>query len=305
MNRIKVPHPFPYQGSKRNIAHHILPYFPPDIDRLFEPFCGAGAVSIAAAAHGLASKFHLNDINIPLMNLWEDILNNPKELVNKYEILWIEQHHDKKKFFYTIRDDFNRSHKTHHLLYLLARIVKGSVRYSSEGKFNQSADNRRAGMRPNTMRRQIYAVSHILSKRTTTSAYDFWDVLSLCKEHDLVYMDPPYQGTSFTRDHRYCGGLSFDDFVESLNMLNNNGISYIISYDGKTGDKSHGKILPSKLKLKHSYIYAGRSSQETLLGNTADTLESLYISPSLVNRINFHQCERKAPSYVQQELVFS
>lgn len=303
MNKIKVP--FPYQGSKRNLAHYILPYFPHDINRLIEPFCGSGAISIAAAAHSLVSKFHLNDLNIPLMRLWEEILNRPNELVDKYEILWNKQQYDKKEFFFKIRDEFNSSHKPHYLLYLLARIVKGSVRYSTDGKFNQSADNRRLGMRPNTMLQQIHGVSNLLSKKTTISADDFRDVLSFCNEQDLVYMDPPYQGTSFTLDDRYCGGLSFDEFVESLYMLNNNGIAYIISYDGKTGAKAHGKILPSKLKLKHIHIHAGRSSQATLLGNTEETVESLYISPALVDRLNSHSYESKMPSYKQQELVFS
>jgi len=200
------------------------------------------------------------------------------------------KYYDKKEFFIKIREEFNNTHKPHYLLYLLARIVKGAVRYNSEGKFNQSADNRRSGMRPNTMRQQIQGVSKLLSKKITTSANDFRDVLSFCNEQDLVYMDPPYQGTSFTRDHRYYNGLSFDEFVEALYMLNKNGISYIISYDGKT--------LPSKLKLKHFHIYAGRSSQATLLRNIEQTVESLYISPALVDRLKPH-------SYKQQELVFS
>jgi DNA adenine methylase len=305
VTKIKVPHPFPYQGSKRNIAHDILPYFPDDINCIIEPFCGAGAISIAASAHGLASKFHFNDLNAPLISLWDEILNNPNELVDKYETLWNKQHYDKKDFFFKVRGEFNSSQEPHYLLYLLARIVKGSVRYSSDGKFNQSADNRRAGMRPKTMRQKIYGVSGLLSKKTTTTAKDFRDILVSCNKQDLVYMDPPYQGTSFTRDHRYSDGLSFDEFSESLHQLNTNSISYIISYDGQTGVKTHGKTLPKKLGLKHLHICAGRSSQATLLGNSEQTLESLYISPALIERINSQAYERKEASYEQQELEFS
>jgi site-specific DNA-adenine methylase len=89
---ISVPHPFPYQGSKRGIAKYILPYFPADVRCLIEPFCGAGAVSIAAAAHGLAKRFVLNDLNDPLMALWAEILERPTLLVDEYELLWNEQH---------------------------------------------------------------------------------------------------------------------------------------------------------------------------------------------------------------------
>jgi DNA adenine methylase len=200
---LSIPHPFPYQGSKRNIAKHILPFFPADVDVLFEPFCGAAAISIAACAYGLANKVVLNDLNSPLMDLWKEILERPSQLVDKYEKLWIEQQPDRKAFFFQIRDEFNKSHQSHHLLYLLARIVKGSVRYSSEGNFNQSADNRRFGMRPFTMRKNIIAVSKLLHKKTTIKAVDFRDVISKAEPKDLIYMDPPYQGTSHTRDHRY------------------------------------------------------------------------------------------------------
>jgi DNA adenine methylase len=70
---MKIPHPIPYQGSKRHIAKYILPFFPHGIHTLIEPFAGSAAISIAAACHGKASRFHLNDINRPLMTLWQEI----------------------------------------------------------------------------------------------------------------------------------------------------------------------------------------------------------------------------------------
>ena len=138
--------------------------------------------------------------------------------------------------------------------------MNGAAEYLPTGIFNQSADNRRAGMRPNTMRKNIINVSSLLSGRTKLSSVDFSEVVKKAKENDLVYMDPPYQGTSFTRDHRYLNGLTYDDFVDVLKIMNNKNTSYIISYDGKTGEKSHGKSLPKSLLLKHLHVNAGRSS---------------------------------------------
>ena len=303
---INVPHPFPYQGSKRGIAKFILPYFPSDVDCLYEPFCGAGAVSIAAAAHGLAKRFVLNDLNKPLMDLWSEILKNPQGLCDEYERQWIEQHPDRKAYFFKVRDEFNESSNPYQLLYLLARIVKGAVRYSSDGKFNQSADNRRSGMKPSTMRKNILGVSTLFRNKTKITALDFREAVKNAKEKDLIYMDPPYQGTSFTRDHRYFTGLSFDEFVEALSLMNSRNLSYIISYDGITGDKIHGKLLPAFLELKHLHIHAGRSSQATLLGNSHETIESLYLSPSLVFRLrNESSFCFTDNAVVQKELVFA
>ena len=282
---MSVPHPFPYQGSKRAIANVILRYLPRDTVRLIEPFCGSGAVSIAAATSGLVEEFWLNDLNEPLMSLWAAILETPETLAQDYATLWNDQQPDVKAFFYLARDRFNASPRPDLLLYLLARIVKGSVRYSAGGQFNQSADNRRAGMRPAKMRQQILGVSALLSSRTTLTAADFRDVVVQANEGDTLYLDPPYQGTSHTRDHRYCQGLPYDELVDALSAMNARGSSYIVSYDGRTGDKAYGKPLPGELRLAHLHVRAGRSSQATLLGESRETVESLYLSPVLVERL--------------------
>jgi DNA adenine methylase len=285
MMTIRTPHPFPYQGSKRSIARHILPFIPKNDGSLIEPFCGSAAISIAAAAHGFAERFWLNDINPSLMTLWSWILERPVELANGYERLWHDQQPDRKKYFSRVRDQFNSTHEPHHLLYLLARIVKGSVRYSSEGNFNQSPDNRRMGMHPLKMRQQVIAVSQVLSNRTVLSSSDFRDVAASATPIDVLYMDPPYQGTSFTRDHRYYEGVSFGEFIEALAWMNDQRLSFMVSYDGRTGEKRHGKPLPEHLQLTHLDIHAGRSSQSTLLGVDHATVESLYLSPALSARL--------------------
>ena len=67
--------------------------------------------------------------------------------------------------------------------------------------------------------------------------------------------------------------------------LNDRGLSYLISYDGRTGDRVHGRVLPAALGLERRELDAGRSTQATLSGGTARTVESLYLSPALVARL--------------------
>ena len=280
-----VPHPFPYQGSKRKIASYILPFLPEDTKALIEPFCGSAAISIAAAAHGLADEFVLNDIDSSLIDLWSWILSSPSQLAQAYERLWFSQQTNPKEYFKKTRTQFNAAPEPHLLLYLLARIVKGAVRYSSDGKFNQSPDNRRLGMRPTKMKQQLTAVSELLSGRTTLSTSDFREVTDRTDIRDVIYMDPPYQGTSFTRDHRYYHGLDYDEFVEALSSMNDLRLSFIISYDGRSGEKLYGRPLPESLCLIHLDVSAGRSSQATLMGYNRETVESLYLSPALSRRL--------------------
>jgi len=63
----RLPHPIPYQGSKRNLAPDILRYFPEQVDVMYEPFAGSAAMTIAAAAAGIVQSFHINDLNKPLI----------------------------------------------------------------------------------------------------------------------------------------------------------------------------------------------------------------------------------------------
>lgn len=294
---MRTPHPFPYQGSKRAIAAEIVSRFPRRVPRIVEPFCGASAISIYSALNGVADRFWLNDLNAPLIELWKAILTDPIHLGNKYEELWNNQLTDEKAFFVSIRDEFNKKHRPEHLLYLLARIVKGAVRYSSDGRFNQSADNRRKGMKPDRMKKGLIEVASLLSASTSLTAMDYHDVLEHIQQDDVVYMDPPYQGTSFTRDHRYLSGVDVKEFARELRKLNQRDIKFAVSYDGSCGPKTYGQELPADLNLTNLRIDAGRSSQATLLGSNWRTTESLYLSPALV------EAQALQPEIVQVEFA--
>lgn len=285
MSSLKLPHPIPYQGSKRNLAPDILRYFPASFDVLYEPFAGSAAMTIAAAAQGLGRRYYLNDLNKPLIDLWEKIINYPNDLVSEYKQLWFKQLEDAKQFYLEIRDKFNKTGAPELFLYLLARCVKASVRYNSRGEFNQSPDNRRKGMRPDTMSWQIFGASNLLKGKTSTASVNYRDILHLATPKDLVYMDPPYQGVCGNRDSRYLESIQFCEFVNALSELNSRGIRYLVSYDGRTGDKTFGNLLPDDLNLTLKELYAGRSSQATLLGREDVTIESLYISPALADEL--------------------
>lgn len=278
-----IPYPFPYQGSKRNLAKTILQYLPKDTNRLVESF--AGAVSLAAAYGNRAASFVLNDINQPLMQLWTQIIYFPDRLADQYEELWDAQNGNEKDFYFEICSAFNKTHEPDYFLYLLARCVKAAIRYNANGDFNQSPDNRRKGMLPQTLRKQIKQVSQLLKGRIALSSTDFQEVVAAIQANDIVYFDPPYQGVSQNRDSRYVMGIEFEQFVSALHCLNEQNVSFIVSYDGKTGVKTFGKPLPKHLWLHHIEIDAGRSAQATLLGRHSRTYESLYLSRTLLERL--------------------
>ena len=271
----------PYQGSKRKIAKTILGYFPSGTKRVVEPFAGSASISIHAVHSRVAPSAWVNDAHEPLIVLWGKIIHDPKGLADGYESLWNGQAGNEREFFVTVRERFNRTRDPADFLYLLARCVKAAVRFNRNGEFNNSPDNRRLGAKPEVMRCRIMAVSAILSDKITLTSKDYRQVMEGCTKDDLVYMDPPWQGTSGARDKRYHGDFDHDEFCDSLEELESRRIPFILSYDGMSGNKSYGKAMPKSLKLRHVTIHAGRSTQSTLLGGTANTYESLYISPDV------------------------
>jgi len=281
----KTPHIVQYQGSKRLLAPQILQYMPHKFKRLLEPFSGMAAISIAVAKENRAGEYLINDINEPIVSILKTAIETPAALIEAYTKVWSEQflHPDGHlKHFYYIRDRFNDGEQTAaNMLYLLARCVKGSVRYGKNGNFNQSPDKRRHGTNPKNIACNVYAISSLLKGRSLFSSFDYRKVLAIAQPGDLVYMDPPYQGVSNTRDNRYCVGLGYNEFAESIETLNEKNVDYIISYDGECGDRTYGQDLPKSLKCVKFMLNAGTSAQATLLGKKDVTLESLYVSENI------------------------
>jgi DNA adenine methylase len=138
------------------------------------------------------------------------------------------------------------------------------------------------------MRARLAATARVLSGCRAYAA-DYAAVLGSAAPDDVVYLDPPYQGVSRARDHRYMAGLPREAFVARLREAVGRGTSFLLSYDGLSRgggtERAYGDPLPADLGLLHLLVHAGTSSQATLNGRRAQTVESLYLSPALVARL--------------------
>jgi hypothetical protein len=61
--------------------------------------------------------------------------------------------------------------------------------------------------------------------------------------------------------------------VGELEKLNKRGVDYIVSYDGRTGDKVIGRCLPEKLGLNHIYINGVFITEQVGGNNDRDLVE--------------------------------
>lgn len=279
-----TPHFLPYQGSKRKLAPSIFPYVPKNVDTIYEPFAGSAAMSIYCANHGIGRRFVIGDVLEPLVQLLEEVVEHPDRASDSYEAIWDGQSADDPQqrydYFFEVRVRYGETRSSADLLFLIARCVANAIRFSKDGRFTQSPDKRRMGTKPQRMRENIHACSRLLRGRTDFVVGDFRDTIQAATPADLVYMDPPYEGTANTADKRYAQQLTRERVIECLEDLNARGVPWILSYDGRHGDKTYGEPLPEHLGSCME-LEAGRSTQGTLSGREIITYESLYMSEGL------------------------
>ena len=136
-------------------------------------------------------------------------------------------------------------------------------------------------MNPDKMEKALLGASFMLRGRTEVRSGDWTTTTSDAGPDDVIYMDPPYLGTSVGRDKRYAEWMTQERLIGGLESLNQRELRFLLSYDGMCGGKSYGPPLPAHLGLTHLYLDAGRSSQATLNGGDDKTIESLYLSQGM------------------------
>lgn len=279
--RFSLPHPIPYQGSKRLLAPLIARYVPEEIETWFEPFAGSAAMTIWAASKRTAKRYVIGDSLAPICHLWREIVTYPTRTAARYAEIWRGQKPGDIEYFNRIRARYNEVGDPVDLLYLTCRCVKNAVRFNREGVFTQSVDKRRLGMRPEKMEAAILGASNLLRGKMEIRSGDWLDTTCDASRNDFLYMDPPYLGTTIGRDKRYAEQMPQERLINGLRDLRKRCIRFALSYDGSTGDKQYGPPLPESLGLTKLSLHAGVSSQATLAGRSEITIESLYLTPGL------------------------
>jgi len=69
-----------YPGGKTRALKHIIPYFPKNLTEIVSPFFGGGSIEIHYASQGV--RVHGYEIFEPLVNFWQQVLENPKRVAD-------------------------------------------------------------------------------------------------------------------------------------------------------------------------------------------------------------------------------
>lgn len=265
-----------WSGSKRSQAHFIVSQFPDEIDTYYEPFVGGGSVLFALLnSEKQVNQFHCIDANNDLISLWLEIKNNPTELVQYYNQLWIELNKDdnpyrRKDFYMEVRNRFNKERDPKDFVFLNRNCTNGLIRYNQKGEFNSSFHFSRNGILPETLKEIVSSWSTLLNQYNVQFTHgDYKDVSS--NSNDIVYCDPPYAKTKGI----YNGTINYEEFFQWVEAQEG---KVLFSFDGKRGDNDYTYDVPSHLYQNHLYIPSGVSSFTRLkTQETTKVYESLYI----------------------------
>ena len=266
-----------WSGSKRSQAENILIYFPKEIDTYYEPFCGGASVFRRLLSSNIkVNRYVCSDLNSGLIDLWNEIINNPERVSYYYNKLWNELNQDddkqrKKEYFATVRERYNREHNPLDFMFIMRTTTNGMPRYNRDGEFNNSFHVTRNGIIPETLEKIIYEWSELINKNKVEFMACSYDEIKP-KENDFVYLDPPYANTK----GMYYGTI---DYEKLWDWLRNLSCKYALSFDGISGEEDNTWNVPQDIYSTHEYLLSGNSSFKRTIGRSNDSIvyESLYL----------------------------
>lgn len=244
--------PFFYVGDKFKLVSQLKGYFPTDIDRFIEPFCGGGSVFLNVDAE----SYFINDINsymIALHNMLikyssnvDDFWCDINEIINKYKLSasylgktvpeeykvnFVKTYYAKfnKESYIKLRADFNEDKSD--LLKLYVLLIYGfnrMLRFNNNGDFNLPVGN--VDFNQNVVNALNAYFEYVLSKEIILYNRDFEEFIKEIKPNtdDFIYLDPPYL-ISFSEYNKLWNTDTEKRLLNLLDELDRSNIRFAIS----------------------------------------------------------------------------
>ena len=199
-----------YLGGKSRIAKRLVAQMPDDVGCVYEPFCGGGAVTVA-----LAQKYgavQASDVHEDLIHMWRSLQEGWEPPTEVSE------------------DDYQHWRYTEPTTQEEAAL-KAFIGYgcSFGGKWFGGFARSVGRDHSQESRRNVLKQAQHLSNVTFVSGY--YDTLVKAKPGDLVYCDPPYEGTT-----KYKDDFDHERFWGWANRLADSGVLvYVSEYNAPDG----------------------------------------------------------------------
>lgn len=243
-----------WAGGKRQLIDELKARLPREYNHFHEPFFGGGALFFDLEP----DDGTINDTNSRLVNFYEQVRDNPKNLIDRLDSYrspeadpnpendYSETNHkgkEIKNYFYQQRarfnkrpygDDFDPIEEAALLLYLNRTCYNGLYRENNSGGFNVPIGRY---SNPDWVQEdRIWAASDVLAE-TEIFNTDFEYVTDHVEAGDVVYFDPPYKpmsSTAYFTDYSAEGFGQEDQerLLETAQELDDHDVYVILSNSG-------------------------------------------------------------------------
>ena len=130
-------------GGKNDQLQFLIPRILENFHKVttyIEPFVGGGSVIIELLKKCFANNIHnivfkCYDINETLIKMFNEIKDEPEELIRKLKII---EHQNSKEDFYRIRDEYNANPTADKFIYLNRMGFRGLYQVNKNNQFNGS-----------------------------------------------------------------------------------------------------------------------------------------------------------------------
>lgn len=181
--------PTNYTGSKHLLMSELMKYFPKDVNKFYDVFCGGLSVSMNSDYKNIIA----NDIISPLIEFYKNLYNASDiekeiEIIKTYAIP-----KDSQETFLKVRETFNKTRDPYLFFSLVCSCTNNMMRFNKSMGFNQTFGKR--SMNDNTFDKLYAYMNRMKEKNITFLNLSFDELLKgefAPVESDFVYLDPPY-----------------------------------------------------------------------------------------------------------------
>jgi len=242
-------------GNKQKQADAIIRYFPQQFGTYFEPFLGGGGVlGVLAPKKAVAS-----DAFAPLVQIWQTLHEDKEELKRQYaERHALIERLGKKAAYERILANYNAQPNGANLLFLCRACYGGVVRFRKIDGYMSTPVGAHDPVAPDSFAKRA-DIWHARVQGTRFLHLDFAEAMSLARNGDLIYCDPPYADSQAI----LYGAQEFSlrRLFDAIAACKARGVKVALSIDGTkySGRKLCDIPIPDGLFQRVKFVSVGRS----------------------------------------------
>lgn len=240
-----IPSALNYTGGKYRLLSQIFPYFPDEVDKFVDLFCGGCNIGINIS--DACESILLNDVDENVIGLFnafksysiEYIFDFMKSNIKKYELSDVNKNGYEyygcnsleglskynNKGYYKLRSELNEFEEKDNEYYLFIYLLvvyafNNQIRFNDKGKFNSSVGKRDFNIKMQTKLKEF--LLRLKEDKYILSNKDFRDIdLKDYTCNSFFYVDPPYLITNayYNKGWSEIDEKSLLDYLDRLNDL--------------------------------------------------------------------------------------